>query len=131
MTMIREDVSFLSGGETCAAWLYPAASDEGPRPIIVMAHGVSGTRRDRLWSFADRFAAAGITALLFDHRGFGDSEGEKDLFDPKRQLDDWRAAIAFARSLPRCTRRSPPTRSSSLAAIFSVESCWEQPRRVR
>jgi alpha-beta hydrolase superfamily lysophospholipase len=28
--------------------------------------------------FAERFAAAGIAALLFDHRGFGDSQGEPD-----------------------------------------------------
>lgn len=114
MTMIREDVTFQSGGETCAAWLYPAGSDEGPRPIIVMAHGVTGTRRDGLWSFADRFAAAGINALLFDHRGFGDSEGEKDLFEPKKQLDDWRAALAFARSLPNVDTDRVATLGSSL-----------------
>jgi hypothetical protein len=42
-------------------------------------------------------------ALVFDHRGFGDSAGEPDLFEPARQLDDWRAAIAFARSLPALT----------------------------
>ena len=38
--------------------------------------------------------------MVFDHRGFGDSGGEPDLFHPRRQLEDWRAAIAFARSLP-------------------------------
>lgn len=68
-------------------------------PLIVMAHGLSGTRRDGLGPFAERFAAAGIAALVFDHRGFGDSAGEADLFDPQRQLEDWRAAIAFGRSL--------------------------------
>jgi len=65
-----------------------------------MAHGLSGTRRDRLGAFAERFAAAGFAALVFDHRGFGDSGGEPDLFDPARQLEDWAAAIAFARALP-------------------------------
>lgn len=114
MAMIREDVSFTVGGETCAAWLYPAGCDEGPRPIVVMAHGVTGTRRDGLWSFAERFAAAGINALLFDHRGFGDSEGEKDYFDPKMQLDDWRAALAFARSLPNVDASKVATLGSSL-----------------
>jgi pimeloyl-ACP methyl ester carboxylesterase len=65
-----------------------------------MAHGLSGTRRDRLGPFAERFAGAGFAALVFDHRGFGDSRGEPDLFHPRRQLEDWRAAIDFARSLP-------------------------------
>ena len=95
----REDVDFPSGDDSCAAWLYPAADRAVESPIIVMAHGLSGTRRDRLGPFAESFAEAGITALVFDHRGFGDSTGEADRFDPARQLDDWRAAIAFARSL--------------------------------
>jgi alpha-beta hydrolase superfamily lysophospholipase len=96
--MRREDTEFRSGDETCAAWLY-RPDGEAPTPIVVMAHGLTGTRRDGLGPFAERFAAAGIAALVFDHRGFGDSEGEPDLFEPKRQLVDWRAAIAFARSL--------------------------------
>ncbi|WP_345613738.1 alpha/beta hydrolase, partial [Pseudonocardia adelaidensis] len=84
MVMIREEIEFSSGGLRCAAWLYPATSDPGPRPIIVMAHGITGTRRDGLPQFADRFAASGIAVLLFDHRGFGESAGEPDLFDPVR-----------------------------------------------
>jgi alpha-beta hydrolase superfamily lysophospholipase len=100
MSMSRKDVAFSSAHDTCAAWFYPAAADEGARPIIVMAHGLTGTRRDRLGAFAERFAAAGIAALVFDYRGFGDSTGEPDLYEPSRQLEDWRAAIALARSLP-------------------------------
>ena len=98
--MRREDIEFRSGGDACAAWLCPAAGGGSSSPIVVMAHGLSGTRRDGLGPFAERFAEAGIAALLFDHRGFGDSGGEPDLFEPRRQLEDWRAAIACARSLP-------------------------------
>ncbi len=97
--MNREDTEFSVGGDRCAAWLYRAAGG-GAAPIVVMAHGLSGTRRDGLGPFAARFAAAGIAALVFDHRGFGDSGGEPDRFEPGRQLGDWRAAIAHARSLP-------------------------------
>jgi alpha-beta hydrolase superfamily lysophospholipase len=96
----RRDLEFQSGGESCAAWFYPAASAAATTPIVVMAHGLSGTRRDGLGPFAERFATVGIAALVFDHRGFGDSEGERDHFDPGRQLEDWRAAIVCARSLP-------------------------------
>ncbi len=98
--MNRDDIEFPSGEDHCAAWLYSASGRIEASPIIVMAHGLSGTRRDRLGAFAERFAAAGFAALVFDHRGFGDSGGVPDLFDPGRQLEDWRAAIAFARSLP-------------------------------
>jgi pimeloyl-ACP methyl ester carboxylesterase len=100
--MDRAETAFRVDGDACAAWLYrPAgAGGDGDVPIVIMAHGLSGTRRDRLGPFAERFAAARLAALVFDHRGFGDSEGERDLFHPSRQLEDWRAAIAFARSLP-------------------------------
>src|SRR6266511_3379188 len=97
--MERQEVSFTSGQDRCAAWLYPARGARDIAPIVVMAHGLSGTRRDRLGAFAERFSEAGLAALVFDHRGFGDSGGEPDHFHPARQLVDWRAAIAFARSL--------------------------------
>jgi pimeloyl-ACP methyl ester carboxylesterase len=116
MVMRREEVTFTSGTDTCAAWLYPAAGGGpcGTLPLIVMAHGLTGTRRDRLGAFAQRFAQAGVAALVFDHRGFGDSTGEPDHVDPAMQLEDWRAAIAFARSLAGVDPRRVATFGSSL-----------------
>jgi pimeloyl-ACP methyl ester carboxylesterase len=65
-----------------------------------MAHGLGGTRDAGLPPYAERFAAAGMKVLLFDYRHFGDSAGEpRQLLDIGRELDDWRAAIAFARGL--------------------------------
>ena len=103
--MVRRDVTFESGGDTCAAWLYlprednPAASTA--RPCVVMAHGFGLTRVGALGQFAERFAAAGLTVLAFDYRHFGGSGGApRQLLDIGRQHDDWRAAIAYARSLP-------------------------------
>lgn len=97
-------------------------------PIVVMAHGLSGTRRDGLGPFAERFAAAGIAALLFDHRGFGDSGGEADLFEPGRQLDDWRAAIAFARSLPGIDPERVATFGSSMGGGNALAAAADDPR---
>jgi alpha-beta hydrolase superfamily lysophospholipase len=124
----RRDLSFQVGGDACAVWLYPAASDATVTPVIVMAHGLSGTRRDRLGPFAERFAAAGIAALLFDHRGFGDSGGEPDLFHPSRQLEDWRAAIAFARSLPGIDPDRVATFGSSMGGGNALAAAADDPR---
>jgi alpha-beta hydrolase superfamily lysophospholipase len=110
----RAEVNFPSQQDRCAAWLYDVAGAPAQAPIVVMAHGLSGTRRDRLGAFAERFAAAGIAALVFDHRGFGDSGGEPDLFHPARQLEDWRAAIAHARSLPNVDPARVATFGSSM-----------------
>src|SRR2546428_14186202 len=99
--MERSDVTFQSAGTRCAAWLYrPAENGGAPTPCVILAHGFSGVRDQRLDAYAERFAQAGLTALVFDYRYFGDSDGEpRQLLDIRRQLEDWRAAIAYARAL--------------------------------
>jgi alpha-beta hydrolase superfamily lysophospholipase len=99
--MKRIETEFEVGGEPCAAWVYEPVRDGGERrPIVVIAHGLSGTRRDRLGAFAERFAAHGCFALVFDHRGFGESGGTPDRFHPAGQLEDWAEAIGAARGWP-------------------------------
>ncbi len=126
--MKREDIEFDSGGAPCAAWLYRGADEVPSAPVVVMAHGLSGTRRDGLGPFAERFAEAGIAALLFDHRGFGDSGGEPDLFEPGRQLEDWRAAIACARSLPGIDPERVATFGSSMGGGNALAAGAADPR---
>lgn len=102
-TFERSNVRFPSGSDNCGAWLYwPAGADAaGPLPVIVMAHGLGGVKRAGLAFFAERFCAEGYACLVFDYRYFGDSGGEpRELLDIPSQLDDWRAALACARSLP-------------------------------
>ncbi len=96
----REEVSFLSDGVRCAAWLYrPSGPATTAPPLVVMAHGLGGTRHMRLDSYARRFAQAGLAALVFDYRGFGDSEGTpRQIVDVRAQVDDWHAALAYART---------------------------------
>ena len=94
----------MSGGETLAAWHLVGEGDafagEGGRPCVIMAHGIGGTRDSGLLPFAEAFAEAGLDALLFDYRCFGDSTGEPRQYgNPAWHRDDYRAAIAFAREL--------------------------------
>jgi alpha-beta hydrolase superfamily lysophospholipase len=106
----------------------PSEGDAPAIPLVVIAHGLSGTRRDRLGAFAECFAAAGIAAMVFDHRGFGDSGGKPDLFHPARQLEDWRAAIAFARSQPRIDADRVATFGSSMGAGNALAAAAGDPR---
>jgi len=65
---------------------------------VILAHGFTMVREARLDAYAERFAAAGFAALVFDYRHFGASTGQpRQLLDISRQLADWRAAIAFVR----------------------------------
>jgi dienelactone hydrolase len=94
----RQDVRFACGDAVCAAWLFRPAAVSRP-PVVVMAHGFAGTRDVGLPYFAERFAAIGIAALVFDYRHFGASGGvPRQIVDPWRQLDDWRAGVEFARA---------------------------------
>ena len=99
-----EEVTVESGGVRLAGWYLRARSDAltrgGLRPCVVMAHGFGATRDSGLLPFATAFAADGADVLLFDYRGFGDSDGElRGAVDHRRHRQDYRAALARARGL--------------------------------
>lgn len=99
-TWTRKDCDFFSSGVRCSAWLYLPTGIERP-PIVVMGSFLGGEKTFKLPEYAERFAASGVAAYLFDYRNFGGSEGEpRNLVDPWRHLQDWRAAIANVRQLP-------------------------------
>jgi fermentation-respiration switch protein FrsA (DUF1100 family) len=90
--------SLLRIGDDIAAWLW---HPEGATGAVVLGHGLSAVHDQRLPAYAERFAAAGLAALVFDYRHFGSSGGlPRQLFDIKTQLEDWRVAIEHARTLP-------------------------------
>jgi fermentation-respiration switch protein FrsA (DUF1100 family) len=104
VTPQREDLSFESAGETCAAWHLHGEGDaylgHPGRPCVIMAHGLGGTRDSGLLPFAEAFAGVGLEVLLFDYRCFGDSTGEpRQLASPPRHRQDYAAAVKFARGL--------------------------------
>jgi uncharacterized protein len=95
----RQDVRFPSGDTQCAAWLYRPPG-ERRAPCIVLAHGFGALKERRLDAYAERFAAVGYGALVFDYRHFGESGGEpRQLVNTRRQHQDWQAALRFVRGL--------------------------------
>ena len=89
-------------GTRCAAWLYRPANAAGLAPCVVMAHGFAGVARigsmptpsvslgpvSRSWSSTIATSAPATAS-------------HAQLLDIDQELDDWRSAIAFARSLDR------------------------------
>ena len=99
--IMRSDVEFDAEGVTLRGWLYQPDGADGDVPIVVMAHGYSAVKEMYLDHFAERFAAAGLAALVYDNRNFGASDGEpRQEIDPVAQVRDYRHAITFARQLP-------------------------------
>jgi pimeloyl-ACP methyl ester carboxylesterase len=104
MAIRIRDVEFTSSGLFCRALHFNKEIDALPScngtPCVVMAHGFGATRNAGLEPYARRFSAMGLDALIFDYRHFGESDGEpRQLLSIRRQLDDWMAAVAFARTL--------------------------------
>ncbi len=91
----REDVSFASHGATLRGWLYrPTHTGEGPG--VVMAHGFTAVREMYLDRYAEGFAAAGLTTLVYDHFGFGASDGEPRQYPGASiQLAGYRDAVTW------------------------------------
>lgn len=97
-------LSFRSDGIDCEAWHFPAQSDvltgSAGRPIVVMAHGLGGTKDSGLAPYARRLAAAGLDVFAFDYRGFGGSGGEhRQSVSMEGQLRDYRAAVSAAAAI--------------------------------
>lgn len=96
----RQDVRFASDDTFCAGWLYLPADTADPRPAVVMGHGLGAIKEMGLEPYAEAFADAGYAVMVFDYRHFGESGGEpRQLLDIQHQLQDWKAALAYVRSL--------------------------------
>jgi uncharacterized protein len=97
--IMRRKVNFATDdGTVLRGYVHSAGSQ--PRPGVVMCHGFGGVKA-HIDHYAALFAEAGLAVLLYDHRGFGTSEGiPRQEVDPYRQLADWRDAITFAESQP-------------------------------
>ena len=96
--MNYERVEFESEGATLRGRLYRPAKATGDAPVVVMAHGFS-VLASWLTDLANDLAQAGFAVLVFDHRNFGDSDGEPRFgFDNLLQIRGYRDAISFVAS---------------------------------
>ena len=96
-----DQVTFTSEGVELDAWHFTGAGSafDGPagRPVVVMAHGLGGTKDSGLEPFAAALAEAGLDVLAFDYRGFGSSGGTpRQRVSMTGQVEDYRAAMAAA-----------------------------------
>ncbi len=98
-----EVVRFHSEGAAMAGTLLlpERASRDTPVPGIVQGPGWLGLRDAKLYHpYHQALLAAGMAILVFDYRGFGDSEGDATYLDPMEQVVDWRNAVTYMQSRP-------------------------------
>jgi dienelactone hydrolase len=98
--LIERSVSFESQGANLRGILITKAGAQRSCPGVIMAHGTSATIQMVAIEYARAFAREGLAALIYDHRGFGRSDGEPRLeINPWVQCRGYLDALAFASSL--------------------------------
>ena len=99
---MRQDVSFFSDQYKIHGNLY-LPDDLKPGDLrggIVLSEGFAGPAGRNMDAMAKEMIMWGYIALSFDYRGFGASEGPRDLMKPLEQVEDIRNAISFLQQHP-------------------------------
>lgn len=94
---MREDqVEFYSEGARIAGIFRRPDDGDGPFPAVVQGPGWLGLKDAKLYHpYHEAFTAAGIAVLIFDYRGFGDSDGTRETLSPAMQLEDLVNAVTY------------------------------------
>lgn len=123
-SITRKVVQLYSEGTRLSAQLVVPAAPPPPEgyPAILLCHGWGGLQ-DNLVRYAETFARAGYLAMVFDYRGWGESDGRvivgkdlprlleageqvltvrvlREIVDPVDQTTDVRNCLAFLSSEP-------------------------------
>ncbi len=105
MSVSAERVTFTSQGLRLAGDLrVPDGSPfeaAGTLPALTLTGPLSGVKDQVVGNYAERLSAEGFVTLAFDHRNFGDSEGEpRQHEDSAGKLADLRDAVGYLASRP-------------------------------
>lgn len=146
-----ERVSFTSGGLRLVGDLF--LPDESPHaaagglPALVLTGPLSGVKDQVVGIYANGLAEHGFVTLAFDHRNFGDSEGEpRQHEDSAGKLADLRDAVTYLAGRSEvdadrvgmvgvCLGGSYAVRAAAfdprVRAVAGVAACYNSPHRTR
>lgn len=89
-------VTFYSEGHRIDALWRTPEDGIGPFRAIVQGPGWLGLKDSKLYvRYHEALTAAGFGVLIFDYRGFGDSEGDRGIISPAWQLQDLINAVTY------------------------------------
>jgi len=95
-------VTFRSNGLNLVGDLrIPDNAGHKPVPGVVLTGPLCSVKEQVTGNYARRLAEAGFVTLAFDHRNFGESEGEpRQEEDPQGRIHGLRNAVSFLGTLP-------------------------------
>jgi hypothetical protein len=94
---MEKDLTFYSAGLKLVGTLYtPDNLRSGDkRPTVLFCHGLRANRKVIAPDFARAFVKEGYVTFVFDYRGFGESEGQKNRLISKERDEDIINATTF------------------------------------
>ena len=94
--MQTTSVEFYSYGTRISALWRTSERAEGRLRAIVQGPGWLGLRDSKLYvRYHEALTDAGFGVLIFDYRGFGESDGDRGILSPKFQLEDLINAVTY------------------------------------
>ena len=131
-----------------AQWFYAAGNEGRTLPTVIVAPGWGATAANHRQDAVD-LARAGYLVMLFDYRGWGDSDGRvmladqrpaaggaftapvrelRGYVDPGEQVEDWFNAISYAVTYPRVDAGRIGVLGSDLSGGHVIDLAAREPR---
>jgi len=101
--VVKKETSFMSEGLVLEGDLYlPENYQEGDKmPAVIVGGSWTTVKEQMAGTYARELAKMGFITLAFDHRFFGESEGEPRGYEsPKHKIEDFKNALTYLQELP-------------------------------
>jgi fermentation-respiration switch protein FrsA (DUF1100 family) len=126
--MQEEKIRFFSDGLALRGALV-LPDGQGPFPGVVLCQGLGSTwERNAQPDLAQLLSEQGIASLMFNHRGLGDSEGERGYIYPWYQARDVRDAITFLSGHPKIADSAVGLSGASFGGANAIVVAATDPR---
>jgi fermentation-respiration switch protein FrsA (DUF1100 family) len=125
----KNAVSFKSEGLNIVAPLFLPASyiESGKHATIVVVTPASGVKEQTAGIYAQKLAEQGFVTLAFDHRTFGESEGQpRCMENAPMKVEDIKNAISFVGTVPGVDKNNIGVMGICSGAGYSIQTaCFD------
>ncbi|KAI4639769.1 hypothetical protein J4E93_009123 [Alternaria ventricosa] len=130
MVIDTQEVEFKTiDGLTLRGDLYNAAVSSGKGPAVIITPGFNCVKEMFVPDVAEQFQKNGITALIYDPRTLGLSDGlPRNDIDPARQVSDYSDAVTFVKSLPNVDSSMIGIWGMSFSGVIALSATALDPR---
>lgn len=126
-----EKITLKSEGLTLVGNLYyPSNYEEGKSyPAIVVMGSWTTVKEQMAGLYAQKFAEKGFVTLAFDHRNYGESEGEPRFWEnPKMKVEDIKNAITYLSASPIVNKNKIGAFAVCAGAMYTLMAATEDTR---